>query len=429
MEYIIDPAALEQDVNALTQPRFLRRAVSAVKTPGGMLTQAVQPGQATTLPNAIASYRDRANQLYQQGSDLYNSEPDVSQLQEFARRRGEDAGRSTLNALAAQFAGEQFQPVQTHLLKKAAAAQEPMKIGGGMLTPEGQYIKDPFAAQDKKAEFLLQQARMYEQMAATAQTAQERAQAEAAQREVLNEMRRQGLLIQQDNLNFRRQAHSDRAASNAAGTFTQSGYTPEGKQLVTNKTGMNFVLEAGPNGQPVYTPYTGAAVPKTTWDKNVGVVQEAIGSANRADDIIRQVEANPDAFGVKAAAVSRLPGFVQGRVGSMLLNENTLKLRSDVLRQAAMEISSLYGAALSMGEQARASTFIPDAADPPDVVINKLRAARDWARSTASNYGGGVLNAATARSGGQPPAAPSASGGLSADEAAELERLRQKHRR
>lgn len=50
-----------------------------------------------------------------------------------------------------------------------------MKVGGGMITADGQYIKDPFAAQDKKAEFLLQQARMYETLAQSAETKEKEA--------------------------------------------------------------------------------------------------------------------------------------------------------------------------------------------------------------------------------------------------------------
>lgn len=417
VQFYMDPNTLDEDVNNLTQPRFLRKAVKA-QSPGGTLTTTVTPGGA--LPSAIDAYRARAADLYKQGSDLYNADPDTTQLQEFAKQRGQQGEAAMLNALAAQFAGEQFQPVQSQFLKKAASSQEPMKIGSGMLTPEGQYIKDPFAAQDKKAEFLLQQAKAYEALAQNADTARERLAAQRQAQEMLAQLKMMGLSIAQQGLELRRE--------NSGGAFTQSGFTPDGKQLVTNKTGMNFVLEQGPQGQPVYTPYSGAAIPKATFDKNVGAVQEALASANRADAIIAQVDANPDAFGIKAAAVSRLPQAVQGRVGSMVLDEDTMKLRSDVLRNAAMEISSLYGAALSLGEQARANTFIPNQDDPPATIIQKLKAARDWAKGTAQQFGGGVLNAAQARSGGGQAAPAPAAGGLSPAEQAELEQLRKKHR-
>lgn len=148
------------------------------KSKGGMLTDTVRAGDAVSLPQALASYRERAADLYKQGADLYNAEPDMAQLQQYAKTRGDQGQGSMLNALAAQFAGESFQPVQAQYLKRAAAAQEPMKLAGGILTDQGQFIKDPFAQQDKRAEFLLQQAKAYEQMALNAQTAQERMAAE-----------------------------------------------------------------------------------------------------------------------------------------------------------------------------------------------------------------------------------------------------------
>lgn len=410
--YIIDPMALEDDVANLTQPRFLRKAAAA-KSPGGTVTNTVVPGQA--LPQTM---RQRLGKIGQELDTLDNGEVDTTALQNYAKQQGQSGEAAMLNALAAQYAGEQFQPVQAQFLKRAMAAQEPMKLGAGMLTPDGQYLKDPFAARDSRRSSL---ERQYSGLLS-----------EVERQERADQARQDRLAQQQRDFDLRRDMFDwrrDRAANTEGGAFQQSGYTPDGKQLVTNRTGMNFILEQGPQGQPVYTPYTGAAVPKTTWDKNVQAVQEALGSANRADAIIKQVDANPDAFGLRAAAVSKLPGFAQGRVSNMIMDPETMKLRSDVLRSAAMEISQLYGAALSLGEQARASTFIPDAADPPEVVIQKLRAARDWAKGTAQSFGGGVLGAAQARSGGgQQAPAPNAGGGLSADEKAELEALRKKHR-
>ena len=166
--------------------RLLRRALSQA----GTLSNTVQPGQGSMLPGAINAYRKRASDLYEQGSDLYSQDPDTSALQAFAKQRAQQGEGAMLNALAAQFAGESYQPLQQQLLKTAAGARDPMKVGGGMITAEGQFIKDPFAAQDKRAEFLLQQAKAYEQIATTAETQQERAEALRAQNEVQNELRR-----------------------------------------------------------------------------------------------------------------------------------------------------------------------------------------------------------------------------------------------
>jgi len=155
------------------------------------------------LPNALDAYRKRAMELYQQGSDLYNTEPDTTQIQAFARQRGNEGEGAMLNALAAQFAGEGFAPVQAQFLKKAAAAQEPIKMGAGMLTPDGQFIKDPFGAQDKRAEFLMQQAKAYETLAQTADTARARLEADKKAQEFQNQLRLMGLQMQQQSLDLR----------------------------------------------------------------------------------------------------------------------------------------------------------------------------------------------------------------------------------
>jgi len=158
--------------NEEEQPRvgLLKKSRARIQSPGGVLSNNVQPGQGGMLPNAIDSYRSKAADLYKQGSELYDREPDFSQFQNFARQRSEQGEGAMLNALAAQFAGEGFAPVQQQYLKKAAAAREPMKMGSGVITAEGEYLKDPEVGQNKKAEFLLQQAKAYETMAANAET-------------------------------------------------------------------------------------------------------------------------------------------------------------------------------------------------------------------------------------------------------------------
>lgn len=345
---------------------------------------------ATVLPNAIEMYRDKAAGLYQQGADMYNT----------ALKSQEGEGdRAMLNALAAQYAGENFQPVQAQYLKRAMGSED---------------------LRTKKAEFLMNQARAYEQLATSAQTAQERLAAE-----------QQYKMIMAGIAGMNAQSSRMRAEQGEGGSFTQSGFTPDGKQLVTNRTGVNFVLDVTPNG-PSYTPYTGPAIPKSTFDKSVTDAQALNATAARADSLVKLVEANAPAFGLRGAAVSALPGTMQGYASKLAqLTPEQMEARSTVLRQAAQEINDLYGAALSMGEQARAAAFLPNPGDPPETTISKLKAARDWAQTKASTaYGAGVQNAAAARVGGGQPAASSPAGdrtGMSLAERNELNRLRQKY--
>lgn len=131
-----------------------------VKSAGGALTQNAGP-------------RELADFYTQSGLDAYDEEPDVTGLQDFAKRRSVEGGSALINALAAGYAGERFAPVQSMYLKKASAAQEPLKVGTGYVTPEGEYVKDPSASRDRRAETFL---RLGQQYAALADRQEGRAQ-------------------------------------------------------------------------------------------------------------------------------------------------------------------------------------------------------------------------------------------------------------
>lgn len=142
MDYSIYPG----DEEVPGQGIVLKKARKA-QSPGGVLSNTVQPGGDTMLPNAR---RARLRQLQEQAAALDSAEPDITALQDYAKQQSQAGDAAMLNALAAQYAGESFQPVQTQFLRRAAAARDPMKIGGGMLTPDGQFIRDPFAARERQ---------------------------------------------------------------------------------------------------------------------------------------------------------------------------------------------------------------------------------------------------------------------------------------
>jgi hypothetical protein len=133
----MDPLTFADDVEQ--RKRMLPLALSF----GNTLTNTVQPGQA--LPMTM---RSRLQKVSQDLDALDAKEPDLSEWQAYARQRGQEGQSSMLNALAAQYAGENFQPLQAQLLKRAAASQEPMKLGNALMTSDGQIIKDPYAARD-----------------------------------------------------------------------------------------------------------------------------------------------------------------------------------------------------------------------------------------------------------------------------------------
>jgi len=158
-----DPFASDEDrlrrEMALNARTVLPRARERINV-GGAITNDVQPGQGgTMLPQTL---RGKADYFTQMGLDAYAAEPDVTGLQQYARQRGQEGERDMLRALAAQYAGERFEPVQAQFLKRAMAAQEPLKVGNaGYITPSGEYVKDPTYAQDRKAEKFLQIGQRY----------------------------------------------------------------------------------------------------------------------------------------------------------------------------------------------------------------------------------------------------------------------------
>ncbi|NDD14492.1 MAG: hypothetical protein EB072_18070, partial [Betaproteobacteria bacterium] len=181
---------------ALDPERKLRGPQSA----GNTLTVNVQPGQAIGASDPLSAYSLRAAD---------NAEPDVEGFKRMARKRSDEGSGALLTALAAQFAGPGYENISQQSIKRADEARDPIKVGNaGYVTPEGEFIEDPFYRREKKAEFLMNQAKGYEQMAQTARTQQERAEALRAQNEVQNELRR----MQIENQRFAMQNQAQQTA-------------------------------------------------------------------------------------------------------------------------------------------------------------------------------------------------------------------------
>lgn len=381
------PTGLEEE----SPGKVLKKALGKTrKSAGGTITNTVQPApeqQAPVLPNAIEQYRSRAADLFSQGAALMDKEPDMSQLQAFARQRGEQADSSMLNAMAAQFAGERFQPIQAQYLKKAAAAQEPLKMGSGYITSDGSYLKDPEVAQNKKAEFLLQQAKSYEQMAATAQTAQERAEARRAQDEINNQLRLMGINIQQQGLAIR--AANAGGGGFGAGTAAQIGSGPNNEPIFRQKDGRLFTYDA--SGQP--TPYAGPVNPKVSTAQPTEDERKAAGWVAQADYAMRNVHSilvrNGQAAMPKLS--ERLAGFVP-KIGEDLANV----LRDEDRQQFVQATGSFAEAALRAATGAgvnidearqKVAELTPQLGDKPPVIRQKMDAWQVYMNSLKTRAG------------------------------------------
>ena len=118
-----------------------------------MLPQAVGAAMPAQ-PRVAYDPEAQLEELMRQRTALEQQQPDMSVMQEFARQQGEMGQGALLNALAAQYAGESFQPLQTKFLRRAEAAQQPMKVGGGILTLTGDFVRDPVQAQERESGML-----------------------------------------------------------------------------------------------------------------------------------------------------------------------------------------------------------------------------------------------------------------------------------
>lgn len=370
--------------NEEEQPSYglLKKARARIQSPGGTLSNSVQPGQGTMLPNSIEALRNKAAQLYQQGSDLYDQEPDMSQLQAFAKQRGEQGDRSMLTALAAQYAGESFAPVQEQLLKKAAAARDPMKLGSGMITADGQYIKDPEAAQNKKAEFLMQQARAYEQMAATATNAQDKAKAEAAQNAIVNEIRLM-------NANTSRMVATGGAGGLGAGTAQQIGSGPNNEPIFRQKNGQLFTYD--PSGQAIA--YAGNVMPKASSAQPSEDERKAAGWFFQADNARRNMEGvirkNPQA--AYPTIAERGAGFIPG-VGEDFANSLRPDDRQQFVQAGSSMAEALLRAATGAGmneyeAKQKVRELVPQLGDKPGVVAQKTASYDVYMKSLQARAG------------------------------------------
>lgn len=360
---------------------LLPKAKARITSAGDTLSSNVTAPR-TMLPNSIEALRGKAADLYKQGADLYDQEPDMSEFQAFAKQRGEQADRSMLAAMAAQFAGESFAPMQQQLLKKASAATEPMKMGSGMITSDGKYIKDPEVGQNRKAEFLMQQARAYQQMAETAQTAQERARYQASQDAVVNEIRLM-------NANTQRMIATGGGGGLGTGVAQQIGSGPNNEPVFRQKNGQLFTYDDG--GQAI--PYQGAVAPKASSAQPSEDERKAAGWFFQADNARRNMERviKNNSAAAYPTVGERAAGFIPG-VGEDFANY----LRPDDRQQFVQASRSMSeallraatGAGMNMYEaNEKVRELVPQLGDKPGQVAQKTASYDVYMKALQSRAG------------------------------------------
>jgi hypothetical protein len=384
-----------------------------------MLTDTVPSQPQTMLP---LSRRAQLLKLQQQAAQLEGKEPDVSQLQQFASAQGKSGESAMLNALAAQYAGEQFQPVQAQFLKRAMAAQEPMKLGAGMLTPDGKFIKDPFAAQERgmsRLDRLIQA----QQGAITAEEAAELRRQDTLERERerrdFNERARQDRLAQNAVTNQLRQDMVDlrRSRGGGGGDGGPDGKPPSGYRWAIGKEGTP-VLEFIPGG-PADPQLKPAAAGTEDERKAAGWFTQA---ENARGNMMKAIKDNPSAS--MPTIVERGASMVP-RVGEDLANTMRPDARQRFVQAASAFAEATLRAATGAGvnnEEAaqKVRELTPQLGDKPPLIEQKMRDQEVYLKSLQIRSGRALPGA----SGGGTP--PPSTGPLSQAEQEELRQLRAK---
>lgn len=368
-----------------------------LQSPDGVLTQNVQPGQSS----AAAPSLPRSLELRRKIAELEGSQAE------------DDGGMSTLNALAAQFAGESFAPIQAQYLKRASASSPQARTQAQLarLMREAEIADRQEGAQALQAERL---------------TAQQQAEAErraaTAERAAQSDQLRRELAGQSDAT--RRELAAIARSNQGAQPYFQPLQTAQGVMAFNSRTGrMEPVM--GADGRPVI----GAAADPTLQGALTGARETAKAgvesgvetrkNVSRADEMLGQIRtaesllsAGPTQSGIGAMrdAAGRVVGYSppSARVASQL---ETLSgwLVSNVPRmegpQSNFDVQVYREMAGKIGDRT-----VPAA--ERQAALQTLKGLQEKYREQNQQKLGGA------------PAAPSRAGSLTPAEQAELEQLR-----
>jgi hypothetical protein len=204
--------------------RVLPRAASVMSGNSG-LTQNVAQGAA------LGGYDEELTRLGKEREaaqarlrEMRDRPVDYTQLQELAKQRGMEGEDAMLTALAAQFAGPQYQGLQGALLKRSMSAREPIKTARGMVTAEG-FVGDPDALQADEVRRAGEDAQFAEQQYGRVLTVAERA---AAARQAAQDRKDEARVRAEERERERGERREDRAAdrvSRAANAALVAGAT------------------------------------------------------------------------------------------------------------------------------------------------------------------------------------------------------------
>ena len=416
-----------------TSGRMLPRASRVVSGNNGV-TQDVAPGSALG-----AGYEQQMGRLLTQSTEamdryraLRDRPVDYTQLQELAKQRGMEGEDAMMNALAAQFAGPQYEGLQGALLKRSMATRDPIKTARGMITAQG-FTADPDALRADEIQRAGEDAQFYEQQYGRVLTAAERAEA-----------RRDEIRRREEDKERDRSLRRDLAAAGRANVGAQPvTIMRDGRPVVVDARTGSVIGEAPPTAQSTPKPLPAAAL--RIQDEAIEQMVPAGGLNNRIDRLLADIGPtgnlrlgpvrNPVNRALNAAGISTPESMAYED-----LKTNLESFRNGILM--------LHKGVQTEGDADRAMKQIVQNINDPKIVsqaLLRLRGLNDEAiglqqtrvNTVRREYGAEPMNFApvvgnTGRlptpgvigGGNRSQPAPAAAGGLTPQEQEELQQLR-----
>lgn len=197
----------------------------------------------------------------------------------------------------------------------------------------------------------------------------------------------------------------DNAPAQAADQTVMRQISDHVVEGVTTDTGeqIHRITKSGPYNGRMYVqrngefhPYDPAkgVIDDVTFRKETAAVKDTIASSAKLGGMVDTVLQNQGAFDLRNTAINQLPNAMANRFTSMINTPESMQVRAQLLKDASEEMSRLFGAAQSLGEDARASEFLIKAADGVETIINKLKGAQAYADTLKSKHGPAFTRAA-----------------------------------
>jgi hypothetical protein len=216
---------------------------------------------------------------------------------------------------------------------------------------------------------------------ASRQTAADRAELQAERLAAQKDLQVMLMGMRQDTAAANRQAKAAAKGTDDGFGKTQfKGLTADGSPVGFSPVTNSLVITPRDGVRRQYDPQEhGDFTAQAMHDKDSAATVKAKSAADQIGLLVQDLQANPGAFGTKAAVASALPNWASSRAQSALLTPQERSVRIRTLQNAAEYTHALYGAAQSKQELERGQQFLVSKDDDDATVLEKLRAAHAFA--------------------------------------------------